>query len=194
MSLEMYLYLEDANDSFIPLWIEKLNQLNMECEIHPDFSFDNASGFLPFKIKLNDSQHHNLLNQEFRTGFELDVDDFNLDNELEAIKPKQNFLEKILNRKSSSVYFANQEIDEKLKRCKKVLYFRWGSSDTFELRMALLGSATLSVLTNGVCYDPQGDIWHSNSRIIEESLNDVQEYESALQPDKLILHKFEEWL
>ncbi len=190
----MYVYVENIDDSFIPLWITKLNQFDMKCEIHPDFSFNNQSGFLPFKIKFHDSKHQDMLNEEFRTGFEFDIDDFDFDSEIEKIKPKQNFFEKILNRKLSKVCFASPEIDQKLKRCKKVLYFRWGSSDSFELRMALLGSATLSVLTNGVCYDPQGDIWYDNSTIIEEALNGVLEYETALQPDKLVLYKFEEWL
>ena len=74
------------------------------------------------------------------------------------------------------------------------MYFRWGSSDTFELRMALLGSATLSVLINGVCYDPQGDIWYDNSTIIEEALKGVLEYENDLKSDELKLDQFEEWL
>lgn len=193
MSLDMYVYVENVDDSIIPLWIEKLNQLGMTCEIHPDFSFDDQSGFLPFKIKLHDSKHQEMLNTEFRTGFELYIDDFNLEDVIEEIKPKQNFLGKVLNRKSSKVYFASPEIDEKLEKYKKMLYFRWGSSDTFELRMALLGSATLTMLTNGVCYDPQGDIWYDNSIIVGEALNGVLEYENYLKPDQLELQKFEEW-
>ena len=114
MSLDTYLYVEDIDDSFISLWLEKLNQLDMECEIHPDFSFGDASGFLPFKIKLHNSLHPEMLNKEFRTGFELDIDDFNLDNELEEIKPKQTFLGKIMNRKSK-VFFANLKSMKNLK-------------------------------------------------------------------------------
>jgi hypothetical protein len=193
MSLEMHLYVDDIDDSFIPIWLELLNQLNMDCEIHPEFSFDEASGFLPFKIKLHDSKHQNMLNEEFRTGFELDIDEFNLSNELDEIESKKSFLGKIMNRKPK-IFFANLNIDEKLKKCNKILYFRWGSSDSFELRMALLGSATLAVLTNGVCYDPQSDFWYDNSTIIEEALKGVLEYENYLKSDELKLDKFKEWL
>ncbi|WP_292470994.1 hypothetical protein [Methanolobus sp.] len=195
MSLDIYVYVENIDDSLIPLWVEKLNQRDMKCEIHPEFSFATASGYLPFKIELRDSKRKELLNNEFTSGFELDIDDFNLEDEIQDSKPKQNLVNKILSRKSSPVYYVNSEIDEKLKKCSKILYFRWGSSyDIFELRMALLSSATLAVLTNGVCYDPQDDIWYDNSTIIEDALKEVRKYENLLEPDELKWEKFEEWL
>lgn len=194
MSLDIDLYVENIDDSLIPLWIDKLNQLGMKCEIHPDFSFDNHFGFLPFKIELFDSQQQDLRNDEFMTGFELCIDDFNLDHEIEGNKAKQNLLYNVLSRESSKVNYVNPEIDEKLKKCKKRLTFMWGSADIFELRMALLSCATLAVLTNGVCYSSADDIWFDNSTIVEDSLKEVLEYENSFKPNELKLYKFERWL
>ncbi len=193
MSLDINLYVEKIDDSLIPLWIEKMNQLEMKCEIHPEFSFKNHSGFLPFKIKLYDSQHQELVKDDFMTGFEFYIDDFNFEHEIEKRKPKKGLLDKLFRKKTPKLYYAGPEIDDKLKECKKMLSFVWGTADTFELRMALLSSAVLTVITNGVCCYPVDDIWYDNNTIVKNFLNDVMEYENSLKSKELKLHKFDKW-
>lgn len=193
MSLDINVFLKDPDDSLIPAWIEELNKLDMECEIHPEFSFKDHSGYLPFKIKITSNSHDELMNQEYLTGFEFYMDDFNLEKNIE--KPKEpSFIGKLIGKKAQINYFASPEIDEKLKSYNKVIILSWGSSDTFELRMAMLASATLAMISGGISCYPADDVWHSPETAVEESINEVAEYEKSLKPREFKLHKFEGWL
>jgi len=86
------------------------------------------------------------------------------------------------------------EIDEKLKDKKYVVTFNFGIQDTFELRMASLGSATLSKITNGLCCYANDGIWYDNNNIVENALNEVSKYEISLNKKDFRLHEFEKWL
>jgi len=107
MSIEQHLYTRKIDDSIIPKWMEKMNQFDMECEIHPELSFSDQSGFLPFKIKLKQSSHPELAADYYLTGFELYMDDFKLEAELEKLRPKQWQLGKVFGNKSSEVYYGH---------------------------------------------------------------------------------------
>ena len=89
--------------------------------------------------------------------------------------------------------FASPEIDKKLKPYNKVITFNWGSADTFELRMAVLASATLTKITGGISYYPEDGIWYNTDTVVEESIKEVSEYEKSLKPSEFQLHKFEGW-
>lgn len=194
MSLEFNVYVAQIDDSIIPKWIERMNQMGMECEIYPEFSFENHSGFLPFKIKIKNPKNSDLMNKEFLTGFEFYLDEFNLEREIEDLKPKKTFFQKIFDTKQEEkVVFKSEEIDEKLRKCNKVMIFNWGSADTFELRMASLSSAILSELTDGVCCYPADDIWYDNRTIVEDSYKEVVEYENSIDPKDWKTHPFEKW-
>lgn len=192
MSLDMYVFVKDIDDLIIPKWLEELNKLSMTCEIHPDFSFKDQSGFLPFKINVSENSHEELMNISCLSGFELDVDNFILS---EHTKPKkQSLIDKLFKRPVETRYFANPEMDIKLEKYKKIIYFNWGSSDTFELRMAVLGSATLAKITDGICWYPADDLWYNNDTIIEDAVKEVSDYEKSLKPEEINIQKFEKWL
>ena len=193
MSLDLNVFVEKIDDSIIPNWIGRMNEMGMECEIHPDFSFDNHTGFLPFKIRLTMTDHEFLMNKDFVVGFEFYRDPFEYEEELKSLQPKKSLLDKLLNKSSTPVYFASPEIDEKLSKCSEVLTFNWGSADSFELRMASLSSAIISELVNGVCCYPADDIWYDNKNIVEEAYKEILEYEASLKPSDWITHDFEGW-
>ncbi len=88
MSLDLNVYVKQIDDSIISEWIDRMNQFDMECEIHPDFSFTDHSGFLPFKIQLKNPKNQELKDKEFISGFEFYKADFDLKKELESISQK----------------------------------------------------------------------------------------------------------
>jgi len=192
MSMDYNVFLNDLDDSKIPLWMEELNKLGMECEIHPEFSFKTQTGFLPFKVKVTEKSNEELMSNEYLTGFEYYLDSFNLEEHIEP--QKQSFFDKLLKKPIEQNYFCSKEIDEKLKLYKYVVTFNFGIADTFELRMASLASATLSRITNGLCCYPGDDIWYDNETIVENALKDVADHERSLNPREFRLHEFEEWL
>lgn len=194
MSLEINLFVKAIDDTVIPPWIERMNQFDMICEIHPKFTFSDHSGFLPFKINLQKSKHQELVGNDYLTGFELYLVAFDLKLELESLKPKQSLIPKFIFKKEPEIYFANHEIDEKLGKCKKVISFVWGSVDTFEFRMACLSSAVLAELTDGICSYPADDFWYDNKNIIRDAFSEVKEYEESLNPSEIRVHKFEKWM
>lgn len=182
------------DDTVIPKWIERMNQMGMECEIYPGFSFENHSGFLPFKIRIENPKNPNLVNKEFITGFEFYLDEFSLEDELESLKPQKTFFQKVFkNDQEEKAVFISEEIDVRLKRCKKVMNFNWGAADTFELRMASLSSAILSELTDGVCCYAADDIWYDNATIVKDAYKEVVEYENSISLRDWEVHPFEGW-
>ena len=192
MSMDYNVFLNDIDDSKIQEWIDELNKLGMECEVHPEFSFKDQKGFLPFKIIIKDNSHEALLNKEYLTGFEYYLEEFNIDDHTEYLK--QSFIDKILRKPRKKSIYYSEEIDEKLKDKKYVVTFNFGIQDTFELRMASLGSATLSKITNGLCCYANDGIWYDNNNIVENALNEVSKYEISLNKKDFRLHEFEKWL
>lgn len=43
MSLDLNVYVKQIDNSIIPKWIVRMNQFDLECEIHLDFSFIDHS-------------------------------------------------------------------------------------------------------------------------------------------------------
>jgi len=189
----MQVFVPTVNDSLIPKWVERLNSLEMRCEIHPGFSFVSHSGFLPFKVELEKSTHEQLLGNEYLTGFELFLGDFDLSKEVEAITPKLSFFDRLKGQKAKPTYFASPEIDARLASCKKVINCVWGAADTFELRMATLSAAILAEITNGIFSYPADNFWYTGSDEVEKALKEAEAYEASVRPKQLKLHKFEKW-
>src|SRR5258708_3177793 len=176
MSVDIHVYSEQFSDELIPLIVKRLNAHDMVVEVHPDFSFTDQTGFLPFKFQLTNSPIGILKNLTLLSGFELYMDDFNLKTEKENLNAEPSFFNKLLRKKKEEIPFAPTEIEHRLKNCKKVANFNWHASDTFEIRFALLTSAILTELTNGVCYDPQEDIWYENRNIVENAYKKVKKH------------------
>lgn len=142
MSISYSVFLSTIDDSAISEWLYELNQLGMDCEIHPDFSFNECDGFLPFKINIKENSHELLLNREYLTGCELYIDTFDIEQE-KSFK-RQGFIEKLWSKPAQKDFYHSAEIDENLKDKKWIVMFSSGVADTFEFRIASLGSATLA--------------------------------------------------
>ncbi len=52
MSYDLNLYIPVATNDIIDPWMQELKNLGMECEVHPEFRFEDHSGFLPFNVKV----------------------------------------------------------------------------------------------------------------------------------------------
>ena len=193
MSLDLNVYVEKLSDELIPKIVKRLNNFEMNVEIHPDFSFETQEGFLPFKFSLKNPHLEILKERKLISGFEIYIDNYDFDAEKESLKPKLSFFEKILGRKQINVEIAEPEVEKRLQKCTKVVNFVWHSADSFELRFASLTSAILAELTNGVCCYPADDIWYENKNIVEKAYKEIKEYESTIKERDLQYHEFTEW-
>jgi len=193
MSLDLNVYVEKIDDQIIPLWLKEMNQFDMECEIHPEFSFNNHSGFLPFKIKLTNSKNSELIGQEVISGFEFYKEKFEFKKELEKIQPKKTILQNVFRKNVNAVSLVNPEIDNQLSKCNWVMTFNWGSNNSLELRMSSLSSAIITKLSNGVCSYPADDIWYDNKTIIDDAYKETLEFENSLRTSEWKIHKFNGW-
>jgi hypothetical protein len=194
MSLEMQTYAAAFDDSLISPWIARMNTLGMRCEIHPEFSFQNHTGFLPFKVILESSKHEPLVGTPLLTGFELYLSGFDLHAAIAAASPEPKLIDKLLGTELPKAHLVNPDVDARLAPCKQVLTFIWSSADSLELRMATISSTVLAELTGGICSYPADGIWYPNSGAVEDAVREAEAYESSLPPSELKLHKFESWL
>ncbi len=193
MSLEMNTFVKSIDDSIVPQWLSAFEVLGMKCEIHPEFSFADQTGFLPFKLSLSSPAHKEWEGKSFLTGFEFDISDFDLNMELEKLNPKPSALKKWFGKPEPYKRFANSSIDSKLANCRKIIHFVWGSADTFELRMASVSSAILAELTDGICAYPADDEWYENVDLAEKMAAEAHDFESSLKPGELRVHEFDAW-
>lgn len=195
MSLDINVYTKSISEDLIPKILKRLNDFDMVVEIHPDFKFDqnNDSGFVPFKFRLKTPYFDKLKDKDLKSGFEIYIDDFNLQKAKEELKPKRSFTDKLFGKKQPKVEFAPAHIENLLKDCKKVITFVWHSSDTFELRFASMTSAILTEITNGVCCYPADDIWYENENIVEEAYKEATDFEKTIKEKDFNFHEFDEW-
>ncbi|MES2108848.1 MAG: hypothetical protein V4577_08880 [Bacteroidota bacterium] len=193
MSLDLNVYCKELSDDLIPRIVKRLNQYEMVVEIHPDFSFETQTGFLPFKFRLTNPPVETLNETDLISGFEVYISDFNLSSEKKALKPKPGFFDKLFGKTTPDVPFAPPEIEKRLAECKKLVSFVWHVGDSFELRFASLTSAILTELTGGVCSYPADDIWYDNKNIVEEAFAEIKGYEKSLKEKDIKYHEFEGW-
>jgi hypothetical protein len=83
----------------------------------------------PFKI---------LKNKTLKSGFDLFIDDFDLEADKEKHKPKQSFINKLLGKKRPDKPLFTADIDDRIKDCKKVLTVIWDTDNSFNMRFAAL--------------------------------------------------------
>ncbi len=193
MSLDIIVYCKQLSDDLIPKIVKRLNDYEMVVEVHPEFSFSDQTGFLPFKFKLTKPHLNILKEKELKSGFELYIEDFDLQSAKENLKPKLGFFDKLLGKKQPEIPFASEDIEKRLMECKKVVTFIWHAGDSFELRFASLTSAILTELTNGVCTYPADDIWYDNKNIVDEAYKEIKEYEMSLKEKDLDFMIFDQW-
>lgn len=194
MSLALKVYCKKVSKDMIPKIMKRLNNFDMVVSVHPDFTFDadNDSGFLPFKFRLTKPHLDILKDKELKSGFELYIDEFDLQAEKENLKPKLSFFDKLLGKKQQEVPYATPDIEARLKDCKIAVSFVWHSSDSFALRFASLTSAILTELTNGVC-SYEDETWYENKNIVDNAFKEVTEYEQALTEVDIDFIEFDEW-
>ncbi|SIT94827.1 hypothetical protein [Pontibacter indicus] len=193
MSLDINVFTRNLSDDLIPKIVERLNDYEMVVEVHPDFSFSSQTGFLPFKFQLKNPPLEILKNKDLISGFELYIDDFNLQEEKEKLKPKLSFFDKLKGKKITEVQLARPEIEDKLKNYNKVVSFVWHASESFEFRFASLTSAILIELTDGICSYPADDIWYETEGIVDKAFKEIKEYEQSLNKKEIKYHEFEGW-
>lgn len=191
MSLEMHTYVPEVDDSLIPIWLLEMKKVGMDCEIHPEVKLASHSGFLPFKLRIQDSAHTVLNGVEFLTGFEYYVGDFSLKTELEK-RPRSGGIGKAFGNRSAAAPYATPELDERLKKCSKLLIFSWGTADLFELRMATVSSAVLANITGGVSSYPADGIWYD--RTAAQAVSEARAYENSVKAKNVRINKFQKWL
>lgn len=192
MSLDIAVYTARLDDSLIPKIQKRLNDFEMICEIHPETSFADT-GFVPFKFQLTNAPFEILRNKVLLSGFELYVEDFDLEEAKKQNSPKPGLVDKLFGRKQTIMPFVDERIDARLKPCNKVVRFVWHGGESFQLRFASLASAILTELTNGVCTYPADDIWYENQNLVQTAWADVKEYEASLEESDLDFNEFESW-
>ena len=182
MSLDIKVYCKQVSADLVPKILKRLNDFDMAVEVHPDFNFDEEkdTGFVPFKFRLKNPHLGILKGKELKSGFELYIDDFDLNEEKENLKSKLSFFDKLRGKKQEEIAFAPSEVEKRLRGCKKAVSFVWHAGDSFELRFASLTSAILTELTNGVYCYPADDIWYDNKNIVDEAFKETTEYEKSL--------------
>lgn len=195
MSMSVVVYCNSISKELLPLMLKRLNDYDMKVEIHPKFKFDEEEddGFLPFKFQLINPKLNILKNKILKSGFELYFDEFDLNEIKNENQPKLSFLDKLLKRKNEEYIFAPKSIETKLLDCKKEISFVFHTNDTFEFRFALLTSAILAELTNGLVYYPEDDSWLNYEEALKLSLKEIKEYEDTLEESDILLHEFDEW-
>ena len=175
--------------------MKRLNDFDMVAEVHPDFRFDQESdsGFLPFKFQLKNPHHDMLRGKELKSGFELYIEDFDLDKEKESLRPKPGFFDRLRGKKPVEVAFAPPEIEGRLKNYKKAVSFVWHAGDSFQFRFAALTSAILTELTRGICCYTGDDIWYDSENIVNELFKETIEYEQSLSEEEIDYQEFDRW-
>jgi len=183
MGYDLTVYIKDVNDSKIHEWINEIKRFNMEIEIHPDFSFSNHSGFLPFKFIVFDCPNSNFNNIELMSGFELWINDY---------KP-------LLEKKSIWNRFSRKdeklsEIEKKMKESNKEIKFMASTQDSFEYRLAWYSAASLTKICDGILFDPQEGIELVGDQAIKHAYEQVIRDETSLTDNDWRTHEFKEWL
>ncbi|ACT01714.1 hypothetical protein [Paenibacillus sp. JDR-2] len=183
MSYDLSVHLKGLNDQMIPDWLAEIRKFNMDAEIFPAFSFQNHSGFLPFKIVVHDCPNKRLNNLELLTGFEWYAEQIDLKNKKKGLFSK--LFDK--NQRLSS-------IEMKLKEAETLVHFGISAHDSFEMRAGWYAAASLALIGNGVLTDYQEDIQLEGQILIRHASNIVIENEQQITDHEWRTHEFEEWI
>ncbi|MDJ1467770.1 hypothetical protein [Xanthocytophaga flava] len=195
MSLNITVYCKQVSPDLIPQIMRRLNEYDMIVEVYPAFKFDQQKdiGFLPFKFRLKNPNWDILKDKELKSGFELYISNFDLNEEKANLKSKRSLFDKLRGKKQVDVAFAPPNIESRLQECKKAVSFVWHVLDSFELRFASMASAILAELTDGVCSYPADNIWYDNKDIVDQAFKEVIAYENSLLEKEIKFHEFNSW-
>ena len=177
MSMEYTVYtpLQEISDEIIPALVSELNKFDMICEIHPDVSFANSPGFVPFKFRLDAIQFPEIAGKDLVSGVEISIYDFEADEQ-------------------GNPYFGSEEDSQQGQYNKIVSFHFTGVSDRFEFRFACLTSAVLTNLLNGIRSDDDWNMSKGSAAIVAEAWNEVKSYEEYCARELDIpYHEFEGW-
>ncbi|MFD0616889.1 hypothetical protein ACFQZR_05390 [Paenibacillus sp. GCM10027629] len=183
MSYDLTVHLKCLNDSIIPKWLAEITKFNMDIDVHPDFSFSNHSGFLPFRFVVYDCPNITLNNNELMSGYELYVSPYQWRNEKKSIFSK-------LFRKQKEV----SEIESKLIDADTEVTFNISAQDSFEYRLGWYSAASLAKVCNGVLTDLQEGVHLDGEQAIKHAYVKVIEDEKLLIGSEWKIHKSKDWL
>lgn len=179
MSYDLIVHVNELNDSIVPEWLEELRRFNMSVEIHPAFTFESQSGFLPFKIIVFDCPNPKLNEMELMSGFELSVND---------LYPE-------VKRSIWSKWFSKDRgTHSGTHNYTKELVFRISIQDSFEYRLAWYSAAAIVKMCNGILIDPQENIQLAGNQAIRHAYEQVINDEKSIQEDEWRIHKFNGWI
>ncbi|WP_341279148.1 hypothetical protein [Paenibacillus sp. FSL H8-0537] len=170
MSYDLTVLVPNIQEININDWIKDMEKLNTKIEIHPEFSFKDHNGFLPFKVLVTDCLKDSLNSIYLLSGFELSVHDQ---------VSKISWIDKIMNTK---------------KEINKALIISVSSNDSFEMRLAWYSAAVIANRQNGKIKDHQEGTIIKGKQLIEEAKKIVQKYEESIAVDNWKFREFKEWL
>lgn len=177
MSMEYNVYTElpQIPDDIIVTLVSELNKFDMTCEIHPDVSFADSPGFVPFQFRLHSSPYSELVGKDLISGVEIAIYDFDVDEQDDP--------------------FLDSEDDPQHGKYKKIVSFYFtGASDRFEFRFACLTSAILTNRLNGIRADDDLNICTGSSNIVANAWEEVKSHEEYCARELDIpYHAFEGW-
>jgi len=194
MALEVEMYLPSANDSLIQPWLDRLAELGMRCEFHPDFSFSSQNGHLPIRLRNLKPTRDEFKDRDFLSGFEFYLAKFNISEMLFKKPVKPSGLGRLFGKKQAAApHRVSGEVDAILEKCNWHLTFRFSPADVFELRLADISSIVISELTNGIRYLPSDGEWMVNQNFAPVALASIEDFERSLEVGGYQSHLFEGW-
>lgn len=178
MSIDLYVYMPAFDASVVPRVLGRLLELGMDCEPHPDWDFEKGNGYCPFRLKcLGEVGPESSRNKDIVSGFECCVIDFDYYKELDRLKnpPKLNFFQKYILqapqlKPTPGEFLADREIDNVLKGCKKAFEITFRDDNI----LIWYFSTVLAEVTNGIVYDPQGEVYQEAKSLLP-TLADIRD-------------------
>lgn len=184
-SFDLILYIPTPKKDIKDILLKSLNTYGLICEIHPEFDFNNQSGFLPFKLRIDSSNEHLESNiytdKEMLSGFELNISEF---NSKEYFEPwSQDDL------KSMESTFK-REMD----KCKYELLFSVKPSQNItEYRLAWYTASILLREYGGVLSDIKTGKNYYDQNAIDHAKSVSNELENKVSTEDMKIYPFDGW-
>lgn len=182
MSYNLSVHIKGLSDNILHEWLSEIRKFNMDVQVHPEFSFSNHSGFLPFKIVNYDCPNKKLNNIELMTGFELYV------NQIEGKTNKKSFISKLFEKKQHL-----SSIERKLQEADTEVSFIISIQDSFEFRIGWYSATSLALICDGVLTDHYEGIQLEGQELIRHAQRIVIEDERQIKEDEWKIHEFKNW-
>jgi hypothetical protein len=207
MSIDLSVFVPSVSKELIPKLLNRLSELGMDCELHPEFAFDqeNDGGFLPIRMTVKASKQPHYPASDILTGFELDIADFDYSKELadrqasmEQSTPAPGMIARLFGHKNPqpapTAVLHSPEIDALLKNCHKQIELHFHSDPTSEFRCAAYFAGVLAEITGGIYFDPQSDSYYKPGDAVKQVIVEVDEFESSVPSEDWHLEPFESWI